>query len=107
MNVKTKNFPAPSFFVSREIYDPTPYEVSDGCETDDNEKPFEVFDGALCPVCQKHMMSDEYITSISHPQDTFDKLQRYVHSECIAECVEKFEALGFTLVEDTGEWWER
>lgn len=42
MNVKTKNFPAPSFFVSREIYDPTPYEVSDGCETDDNEKPFEV-----------------------------------------------------------------
>lgn len=92
-----------SYFINAEIFDPTPYESTEDCECGEEEHAWEILDGRVCPVCEKPMMSDEYITSITHPADTFGKVSVLVHSECMKDdALELLEKLGYTVVEDIG-----
>lgn len=90
-------------FINREIFDPTPYETTEADGTDERDKPYEILDSRVCPVCGKPMMSDEYITSITHPADTYGRVSVLMHSDCLTDdAAELLEKLGFTVVEDIG-----
>lgn len=99
-----KGMPTREMCIGYDITDPTPYEEwSD--EEEDEEEPREILGGKLCLVCHKPMMSDEYVTCGSRPDDWSRRNEIFLHSHCLTdEMQEILENLaGYSFVEDLGE----
>lgn len=93
-----------NFFIAHDITDPTPYEE---WVEEPEEKPHEVLEDWVCPICGKPFVSDTYAVCATLPKDIDNKFMKIFHSDCLTdEHAELLEKMGYTMVEDLAEYFE-